>query len=331
MVEMTKRQRVMAALRGDKVDRIPFSFWTHNFAKENSAEDLTQETMRLARELDFDFLKPQTRAQVFVEAWGTVYRPSGQPTVPPTPTSHTVREADDYGRLEPVDPTAGPLGEQLDALRLIRAGLGPDTPIIWTIFNPLMICGYMAAGGTDLLLGALRERPAPLHHALRTTAQTMAAYARAAVEAGADGLFYASKLADRGLVTPDEYQEFGTPYDEVILDAVADAPFNLMHVCGDAAHFQLFESYRVHAYNWALTPDNPTLSEVEQRTGKAVVGGVTTKPRDLNLSADDVAAEVRAARAELSDRHLLIGPGCSSSPQKADEIFRAARVAVVAA
>jgi hypothetical protein len=35
---MTKRDRVMSALRGGVVDRPPLGFWLHNFATENSAE-----------------------------------------------------------------------------------------------------------------------------------------------------------------------------------------------------------------------------------------------------------------------------------------------------
>jgi len=44
---MTKRERVMAALRGDHVDRAPLSFWLHNFATENSAEGLATETSHM--------------------------------------------------------------------------------------------------------------------------------------------------------------------------------------------------------------------------------------------------------------------------------------------
>ena len=55
---MTKRERVLAALRGEPVDRVPIAFWLHNFATENSAEGLSEETLRLARTFDWDFLKP---------------------------------------------------------------------------------------------------------------------------------------------------------------------------------------------------------------------------------------------------------------------------------
>ena len=49
---MTKRQRVTAALRGQPVDRLPLAFWLHNFATENSASGLADETLRLYRAFD---------------------------------------------------------------------------------------------------------------------------------------------------------------------------------------------------------------------------------------------------------------------------------------
>src|SRR5438093_147010 len=75
---MTRRERVVAALRGEPVDRVPVSLWLHNFATENSAETLAAETVRLARRFDWDFLKPQSRAQCFAEMWGLRYAPSNE-------------------------------------------------------------------------------------------------------------------------------------------------------------------------------------------------------------------------------------------------------------
>jgi FAD/FMN-containing dehydrogenase len=58
---MTRRERVLAALAGKPVDRVPVSLWMHNFATENSAEGLTAESLRLASRFEWDFLKPQSR------------------------------------------------------------------------------------------------------------------------------------------------------------------------------------------------------------------------------------------------------------------------------
>ena len=40
---MNKRERVMAAIRGEPVDRVPLSFWLHNFAREYSAQALADD------------------------------------------------------------------------------------------------------------------------------------------------------------------------------------------------------------------------------------------------------------------------------------------------
>ena len=328
MAEMTKRERVMAALRGDAVDRPPFSFWSHNFAKENSARDLADDTARIAREFDFDFLKPQSRAQGFEEAWGVVYRASGERTTKPTPVSFVVHDPADYGKLEPVDPARGSLGEQIEALQLIRQAVGADVPIIWTIFNPIMIARRLAEDDMDMLRRAMRERSGDLQQGLEVIARSMASYARAAVANGADGLFYATNVATEGQLTADEYREFGQPFDHIVLDAVDGAPFTMLHTCGDATYFDLFADYPVQVFNWQLSPRNPTLAEAERRTGKAVAGGVTTKPADLKLRPADVELEVKRAIEEMGGRHLLVAPGCSNSPQAADMVFGAARDAV---
>jgi len=100
---MTKRERVLAALRGDPVDRVPLSFWLHNFVTENSAAGLAAETLRLVRTFDWDFLKPQSRAQCFAEMWGLRYRPSTERATQFTVTHTPLTDATGVARLRPVE------------------------------------------------------------------------------------------------------------------------------------------------------------------------------------------------------------------------------------
>ena len=99
---MTKRARVLAALHGEPVDRVPLSFWLHNFVTENSAAGLAAETLRLARTFDWDFLKPQSRAQCFAEMWGLSYRPSAERATPFTVTHTPLAGAADVARYKGV-------------------------------------------------------------------------------------------------------------------------------------------------------------------------------------------------------------------------------------
>jgi uroporphyrinogen decarboxylase len=310
---MTRRERVWAALRGEPVDRVPLSFWLHNFVTENSARGLVDETLRLARTFDWDYLKPQSRAQAFAEMWGLTYRASTEVATPFTVTRAPLADAHDVERLQPVDPRRGALGEQLEALRLIRAGVG-DTPIVWTIFAPMMVMPYLLRGGLEQALAIAREAPKALEQGLAAITETLAGYAAACIEAGADGVFYATNVARAGGLTAGECRRFQRAYDLRVLAAVAEAPFNLLHVCGSEIHFDEFADYPVTAFSWALGAGNPTLTEAHRRTGRAVVGGLPAKPEIVSMSEAALAARARRAIAEMHGRALLLGPDCSINP-----------------
>jgi len=325
---MTKRERVLAALRGDPVDRVPLAFWMHNFATENSADGLAGETLRLARVFDWEFLKPQSRAQCFAEMWGLTYRPSTERATPFTVTRTPLMSAADVARLRPVDSHSGALGEQLSALRSIRAGVGADTPIIWTVFAPMMVLPYLLAGGREQALAIARDEPKALDAGLAAMAETLAAYARACVEAGADGLFYATNVARRDGLSAEECRRFQRPHDLRILAAVERAAFNVLHVCGPGIHFDEFADYPVSAFSCALGSDNPSLSTVHARTGKAVVGGLPAKPEIASMTAETLAARARRAIDEMGGRALLLGPDCSINPDTPDALLHAVAAVV---
>ena len=324
---MTKRERVLAALRGEAVDRVPIAFWLHNFATENSAEGLSEETLRLARTFDWDFLKPQSRAQCFAEMWGLTYAPSRERAVPYTVTRAPLAGEADLKALRPADPGTGALGEQLQALRSIRKAVGSDTPVIWTVFAPLMVLPFLVAGGREQALGLMRSAPGAVEHALDAMAETLAGYSRACVEAGADGLFYATNVATQALMSVEECRRFQRPFDLRVLAAAQGAPFNLLHVCGEGILFDEFTSYPVTAFSWATVPGNPSLAEAHRRTGRAAVGGLPAKPHIGSATAEALAGRARQAIAEMKGRWLLLGPDCSINPDTPESLLHAAGAA----
>ena len=323
----TKRERVLAALRGEPVDRVPIAFWLHNFAAENSAEGLAAETLRLAETFDWDYLKPQSRAQCFAEMWGLRYRASRERAVPFTVTHAPLDGEAALASLEPADPRAGALGEQLAALSLIRAAIGPDTPVIWTVFSPLMVMPFLMTGGREQAFSLMRAAPAAVERALDAVAETIRGFADACIDAGADGLFYATNLATRSFATTAECRRFQRPYDLRILTAVERAPFNLLHVCGEAAHFDEFADYPVTAFSWATVSGNPTLAEGHRKTGRAVVGGFPGKPDIAGFTSPALAGRARSAIAEMRGRRLLLGPDCSINPDTPEPLLHAAGAA----
>jgi uroporphyrinogen decarboxylase len=259
--------------------------------------------------------------------WGLQYRASRERAVPFTVTHAPVSAAADLAKLEPADPRTGALGEQIAALRLIRAAVGPDTPVIWTVFSPLMVMPFLMTGGREQTLYLMRSAPTALERALDAVAETLRTYAGMCMDAGADGLFYATNLATRSLTIAAECRRFQRPYDLRILTAVERAPFNLLHVCGEAAHFDEFADYPVTAFSWATVPGNPTLAEGHRKTGRAVVGGFPGKPDIAGFTGPALAGRARSAIAEMRGRWLLLGPDCSINPDTPEPLLHAAGAA----
>lgn len=324
MAPLTKRERVLAALRGEEVDYVPVSAWGHNFLREWTAEGLAEATLDAYRRYDWDFVKVNPRASYYVEDWGCRFQPSGRADAPPQTLAVAVNSAADLRGLRPLDPSLGAYGQQLTALRLIRDGLAGEAPFIQTVFSPLAVASRLA-GSHEPVQRYMEEAPQDLEAALGIIAETLAAYARACLEAGADGIFFASvEWGSRNYISADQYNRFGRPFDLRVLEAVQGAPFNLLHVCRNNNMLTDLLDYPVHAFHWATTgTDNPSLADILARTDKAVMGGVGHDSTILSNRPEEVAAEARAAIKATGGRRFLLAPGCSIAPTTPEANLRA--------
>jgi len=318
---MNKRERVMAAIRGEPVDRVPLSFWLHNFAREDSAQALADETLRLYRLFDWDFLKPQSRFQCFAEMWGLEYRKPVDRAEWPTLTRMPVANLESFGDLTPRDPSTGALAEQIEAMRLIRAAVGPEVPIVATVFSPLMIAQFMIAGGVDAVGAMMRDRPVALARGLEAIATTVREYVALLMREPIDGIFYASNVATRDRMNADDFRRFQAPFDLPILEAAAAAPFNILHMCGAGILFEEFADYPAQVLSWATVPGNPTLTDVHRRTGRAVLGGLPAKPAIKSMTREEIVARAERSIAETGGRFHLLGPDCSINPDTPEPLI----------
>jgi uroporphyrinogen decarboxylase len=332
---MTKAERVRAALRGEPVDRIPMSFWGHDWMREWSAEGLAEAMLERHVKFDWDWMKLNPRACYHSQAWGGVYRPSGSPYEPPTLVDHPVKTVADLDRVEVLDADHGALGEQLQAISLIRQRI--DSPFVQTVFSPMAVLGLLVgidssrptAEHPPLLLKYLKTDPARAHRALQAITDTLAKYAAECLRRGANGIFFAPlKWSSLTLVDEATYREFGRPYDLQFLAAVRGAEINILHICDRNIMFDLLAGYPVHAVNWDIhMPGNPTLAEALKRTGKTVMGGVNLDTT-LGDRPSAVAEEIRAAVAATGGRRIMLSAGCAISPKVPDANLWAAKKAL---
>src|SRR5207237_482983 len=70
--QMTRRERISAAIERAPVDRVPYAVWRHFPAVDRSPAGLAQATLRFHDHYGSDFLKITPRRGYCVEAWGCV-------------------------------------------------------------------------------------------------------------------------------------------------------------------------------------------------------------------------------------------------------------------
>jgi uroporphyrinogen decarboxylase len=304
---MDKRERVLAAIRRAPVDRPPVSFWRHVPDVDHTAAGLAEAMLAFQRRWDLDFVKVMSSGVYCVEDWGCRVAYQGSPNGAKQCTEHAVRSRADWSRIRALDAGAGALGRELEAVRLIASGRGDDAPILHTLFSPLTVARKLAG---DRLLDDLRQEPAAVEAALDAITETMAAHARAALEAGADGLFLATQTAAKEVITLDECARFELPRMRRVLEAVEGrSTFTLLHVHGRDIYFEQAAALPVHGINWHDRLTAPGLGEARRRFPGALVGGLS-EGRTLQGGPADAAAEVGDAIAQTGGRGVLIGPGC---------------------
>jgi uroporphyrinogen decarboxylase len=322
---MDKHERIQAALRGEAVTPTPLCLWRHYFCQDRTAQGLAEVTLALAREYDLDLVKLTPCGLYAVEDWAgeQIEFPDSEHKAPYLRGPAVNRPAD-WRQLSPLDPDSGALGREMEAIRLVSAGLGGETPFVMTIFSPLTLA-FKLIGET--IFEHLREHPADLNAGLEILAETTARFARAALAAGADGLFFATQLASHRWLTQAEYTEFGQRYDLAVLDAVADqSAITVLHLHGQEIFFDLANRYPIHAVSWHDQETFPNLAQARRLTDRAFLTGLDRNLLDRG-PIEAIQAQIRESLAQVEGRGLILAPCCVIPTTTPPNHLRAVRLA----
>src|SRR5207249_8252127 len=119
--------------------------------------------------------------------------------------------------------------------------LGPDIPVIQTVFSPITVGGYLVGKSQSRVVRELRKHPEVVGPALEKMAEALVDFSRRSIEAGAAGIFYAiSGYAGRKVMKEDAYRDLVLPYDLAVLEGLPESAwFNVVHLCGSNLNFGL--------------------------------------------------------------------------------------------
>ncbi len=318
---MNKRERVYAALEGQPVDRVPISLWRHFHKQDQTPAGLASATLAFYKKYDLDLIKLTPSGFYAIEDWGAQVLLSKDDDQSPTLKKPVIRKPEDWRNLTTLSSTTGSYGRTLDAIKLLTGQLDKeDAPVLMTIFSPLTIA-YKLAG--EALLDHLQDNPTDVHIGLATIAETTSRFADVVLEAGADGIFFASQLSQADLLTEEMCQTFVVRYDLIALERVKLQPAPLvLHLHGANPHFTTVNQYPAHAVSWHNHENGPSLKEALNLTDKTLLTGLDVATLAQG-SPGEVAAQAQEAIDQTGGRRLILAPACVIPPKTPPENLQA--------
>ena len=323
MQQMSRRERIQAAINRQPVDRVPYAVWRHFPSVDRSPAGLAQATLRFHDHYGSDFLKITPHGGYAVEAWGCVESEEVLADGHRACASCAIKTTDDWKRIRPLDPmSAEGYSQQMETI--VRLGFDRrigDAVVMPTFFSPLSLAHKLAVGR---LAGDLREHPDLVRDALQAITETLIRFADAALTEGISGIFYSIQAASRSVHTEETYAEFGEPYDRAILETVADrSVLTIIHCHGDALMFDRLAHLPGHAWNWDDRRTAPTLAEGRARVPGAVIGGLDQWATLRDGTPEAAVAQARDAVAQTGGTGLIVGPGCVLAMNTPDDTVAA--------
>jgi len=192
---LTSKERVDRAIKGEDVDRSPFSFWYHFLDAAKPGEEHARSTLAFHEKFHTDLVKVMSDYPY----------PSPKPNGTSCARKRSVSATDSRARK-------------------IRDGLGGRAYFVETMFNPWKVAENLSS--VEAVRKLQQEKPQALLDALEIIATSEANHARRSVAAGAAGVFVAIANAQDGYMTQADYAKFSEPFDKLVLDAVRSAPLN---------------------------------------------------------------------------------------------------------
>jgi uroporphyrinogen decarboxylase len=305
---ITPRQRLEKCLAGEKPDRTPVALWRHFPVDDQTPEGLAAAALNFQRTFEFDLVKFTPASSFCIKDWGSRDEWRGATEGTRDYTNCVIQQPEDWIRLNVLDPTQGYLGAQLDSLQILVKALGPDIPVLQTVFNPLSQAKNLV--GKNQLLAHLRLYPDAVHEGLRTITETTSRFVDEIADLGIAGIFYAVQHAQYGLLSEAEYQEFGEKYDRQVLQPAESFWLNMLHLHGLDVMFDLFQDYPIQVINWHDRETPPSLGEANKRFNGILCGGLRREETMVLGTPENVAAEGRDAIQATDGRRFILGTGC---------------------
>ncbi|MDH5637989.1 MAG: hypothetical protein OEZ04_05820, partial [Nitrospinota bacterium] len=234
---MTPKERLLAVLNMEKVDRPPVAVPTQNATVDvmkiagvywpqalREAEPMAQLALACQEHYGFESIRLPFDINVEAETMGCATR-YGEEADPPISSP---KDRETLGDLTFPDPaTSGRMAQVIQAVSLAAQRRNPDIPIIAALGTPFEVLSTVY--NFDHLYNDLKANPQAMEDLLEKVLWHLAAYGAKLVHAGADVMMVVDGTSQT--LMPDQFRQFSAPFTTRLI-GLLPLPA-ILHICGN--------------------------------------------------------------------------------------------------
>ena len=314
---MTSRERVLAHLAGQPVDRLPLMPITMMFASAQVGARyrdyctdyrvLVEGQLRTAEKFGFDYVNTMSDpAREAADCGATVEYFENQP-VALVEDQALLADKTKLASLKLPDPLGGGrMHNGIKAVALYKERVGPNLIIEGWIEGPIAEAADLR--GINTLMLDFFDDPSFVRDLFEFVVAMELQFAREQIKAGADVIGIGDAAAS--LISAQFYNEFVWPYEKRLVDGIHALGAKVrMHICGNTRRI-LQGLGRLGCAIVDLDSLAP-ISEARQKMGpnQVLLGNLNPVAALRNSTPDEVTAAISACHKDAGQR-FIVGAGC---------------------
>ena len=302
VIPLEKRERVIAAIRGEAVDHVPCGFSLHFPKSVTAHEAVVKEHLDFFTQTDTDI------AKIMNENLLNIGRP--------------ISTLEELAQLPHVD-LRQLIDRQAELTRDIKAQCDPQLFLLGTLhgicassIHPMETQGMEYLTARNFILNGLRQNEAAVLPVLEAVCDWLCEFAKSYAQAGVDGIYYASLGGERDLLTDEEFEKWIKPFDLRVMQTIRETGcYCFLHICKDGLNMERYRDFAPLAdvVNWGIYEAPCSLEEGKKLFGDCtIMGGLPNRSGVMTEGTQEQLDDaVRQLVSEKGKTKFILGADCT--------------------